>query len=129
MSGSYLLDTKVIIALFAGEPSVQEHLAVAHEVYVPSVSTGELCFGALRSGRPAENLARVDEFAANNVVLSCDTQTACHYGQLKAALRAQGRPIPENDLWIAAVALQHDLTLVTSDAHFSGIESLRAESW
>ena len=129
MNGRYLLDTNVILALFAGEPSVQECLEAAAEVFVPSVSIGELCFGARKSGRPAENLARVDEFAVDNVVLSCDIQTARHYGELKAALRAQGRPIPENDIWIAAVALQHNLVLVTSDAHFSGIESLRAESW
>jgi len=129
MSGSYLLDTNVIIALFAGDAAVQEHLAVADEIYVPSTAIGELCFGAHKSGRPVENLARVDEFASSSVVLGCDTQTAHRYGEVKAALRKAGRPIPENDIWIAAVALQYDLTLVTSDAHFSGIESLKAESW
>jgi tRNA(fMet)-specific endonuclease VapC len=129
MSGNYLLDKNVIIALFAGDAAVQDHLAVADEIYIPSIAIGELCFGAHKSGRPAQNLARVDEFAANNVVLSCDTQTARRYGDVKAALLREGRPIPENDIWIAAVALQHGLTLVTNDAHLRDIEGLSAETW
>jgi tRNA(fMet)-specific endonuclease VapC len=129
MGGSYLLDTNVIIALFAGDTDVQGHLATADEVFVPSIAIGELCFGALKSGRPVQNLARIDEFAANNVVLSCDTQTAHRYGEVKAALRREGHPIPENDIWVAAIALQHGLTLVTNDAHFREIRGLAAEAW
>ncbi len=129
MAGSYLLDTNVIIALFADAPAIREHLAHADEVFVPSIAIGELCFGAQKSGRPKENLARIDEFAANNVVLSCDTQTARQYGRVKDALRREGRPIPENDIWIAAVALQHGLTLATNDAHFYEVKGLNAESW
>lgn len=86
-------------------------------------------YGAQKSGRPKENLGRIDEFAANNVVLSCDTQTARQYGRVKDALRREGRPIPENDIWIAAIALQHGLTLITNDAHFHEVKGLNAESW
>ena len=129
MGGRYLLDTNVIIALFAGDAALQDRLAMADEIYVPSIAIGELCFGARKSGRPAGNLARIDEFAATNVVLGCDTQTARRYGELEAALQREGRPIPENDIWIAAVALQHGLTLVTNDAHFRAIANLPAESW
>ena len=96
MGGSYLLDTNVIIALFAGDAAVQDHLAVADEVYVPSIAIGVLCFGARKSGRPNENLARIGEFVASNVVLSSDTQTARRYGEVKDALRREGHPIPEN---------------------------------
>ena len=62
-------------------------------------------------------------------VLPCDRATAARYGELKAALRAQGTPIPENDLWIAALARQHALTLVTRDAHFAGVRGLVVERW
>lgn len=129
MSGSYLLDTNVIIALFAGNAEVLDHLAGADEIYVPSIAIGELCFGARKSGRPNENLARIDEFVASNVVLSCDTQTARRNGEVKDSLRREGRPIPENDIWVAAIALQHGLTLVTHDVHFREIKSLTLESW
>ena len=129
MAGSYLLDTNVVIALFAGDMAVHRHLMAADEIYVPSIVIGELSFGALKSGRPAENLARVEEFAANNVVLGCDSETALRYGAVKAALHRAGRPIPENDIWIAAIALQHEQTLVTDDAHFSAIEGLSSTSW
>ena len=117
MTGRFLLDTNIVIALFAGEVAVREQLGQAAEVFVPSIVIGELCFGAQKSGRPQDNLARIDEFAARSVVLGCDTDTARRYGQVKHLLRLQGRPIPENDIWIAAMALQHGLTLVTRDAH------------
>jgi tRNA(fMet)-specific endonuclease VapC len=129
MNGRYLLDTNVIIALFAEDRAVKDNLGEAGEVFVPSIAIGELCYGARKSARAKENLARIDEFAANNVVLGCDTETARRYGDVKNALRIRGRPIPENDIWIAAVALQHGLTLVTRDTHFGEIESLSIAAW
>jgi tRNA(fMet)-specific endonuclease VapC len=56
----------------------------------------------------------------------CDTETARQHGAVKNKLRLKGRPLPENDVWIAALALQHDLILVTCDAHFQEVESLKA---
>jgi tRNA(fMet)-specific endonuclease VapC len=129
MNGRYLLDTNVVIALLAGQGAVRENLANASEVFVPSIVIGELCFGARKSARGAENLARIEEFAAANVVLACDTQTARRYGEVKNALRLQGRPLPENDIWIAAVALQHNLILITGDRHFAGIDGLSVVEW
>lgn len=76
-----------------------------------------------------ENPARIDEFAASNVVLGCDTETARRYGEAKNALRLKGRPLPENDVWSAAIALQYGLTLATRDAHFAEIEELQIAAW
>jgi len=90
---------------------------------------GNCNFGAQKSGQAKENLARIDEFASDSVVLGCDTQTARRYGEIKYTLQAKGRPIPENDIWIAAIALQHDLTLVTRDAHLGEIASLSTAAW
>jgi len=129
MNGRFLLDTNIIIALFAQESSVQKCLERAEEVFVPSVVLGELYFGAHKSTRVEENVARVDEFAASSAVLVCDTETARQYGVIKSRLREIGRPIPENDLWIAAIAQQYDLILVTRDAHFSVVERLSIETW
>lgn len=129
MSGRYLLDTSIVIALFAAEPDVQDQLARAEEVFIPSIVLGELYYGARKSTRVEENINRIDGFAARSAVLSCNTETARRYGELKDKLRRRGHPIPENDIWIAAIALQNDLTLVARDAHFLEIEGLRTEAW
>jgi tRNA(fMet)-specific endonuclease VapC len=129
MSGNYLLDTNIIIALFKAEPSVQAHLRQAGEVFVSSIALGELNFGAQKSERARENLARIEEFAESNTILDCDAGTARVYGQIKNALRLKGRPLPENDIWIAAIALQHDLTLATRDDHFREIDNLLIVDW
>ena len=129
MSGRNLLDTNIVIALFAQDSAVVEHLDEVEEVFIPSIVLGELYFGARKSRRVKENLARINEFAVSNVVLGCDTETARYYGEIKNALREKGRPIPENDVWVAAIALQYDLTLISRDAHFGEIDHLKVESW
>ncbi len=129
MSGKYLLDTNAVIALFADEPAIKDLLREADEVFVPSIVIGELFFGALKSGRVKENLAYIDDFAASSVVLGCDTETARRYGEVKNVLREKGRPIPENDIWIAAIALQHDLILMTRDVHLSEVDRLKLAAW
>ncbi len=129
MSGRYLLDTNIIIALFANETLVQEKLVEADEVFVPAIAIGELYFGAHKSARPQENLLTIDEFAANVVVLGCDNGTARRYGEIKHKLLANGHPLPENDIWIAAVAMQHNLIVATRDSHFEQIEGLEIAAW
>ena len=129
MSGRYLLDTNIIIALFADEATVKNRLTQADEVFIPSIAVGELCYGARKSGRSKENLERIDEFVANSTILECDAKTAHYYGEVKHKLRLKGRPLPENDIWIAAVALQYTLILVTRDAHFQEIENLQTVAW
>lgn len=71
----------------------------------------------------------MSELAGRSTVLACDAETAQHYGQIKNRLRAKGKPLPENDIWIAALALQYGLVLVTRDAHFNKITSLSVVPW
>ena len=129
MSGSYLLDTNIAIALIEGDTNVNGRLNAADEVYVPVIVVGELYYGARYSGRVARNLRRIDEFVRANSILVCDVETAQHFGLIRSNLRKKGRPIPENDIWIAAVVLQHNLTLTTRDAHFSSVDNLVVEAW
>jgi tRNA(fMet)-specific endonuclease VapC len=129
MSGRYSLDTNIIIALFADEALVKQNLALADAVFISSIVIGELFYGARKSGRITANLSRIDEFTSSNTILNCDTETARRYGEVKNRLRIKGRPLPENDIWIAALALQYDLTLITRDAHFQEIEDLRLIAW
>ena len=62
-------------------------------------------------------------------MLSIDAPTASRYGRVKGQLKARGRLIPENDVWIAACALEHDLIVVTRDSHFDEVEGLTCEAW
>jgi tRNA(fMet)-specific endonuclease VapC len=129
MSGRFLLDTNTVIALFARDASVESHLEAADEVLLPTITLGELYYGARKSSRPDANAARIDELASVTPVLACDASTARRYGDIKNQLRAQARPIPENDVWIAAIALQHDLVLATRDEHFAAVEGLAYKRW
>lgn len=128
-TGNVLLDTNILIALLAAEPRVVERVRAADAVYVPVVALGELYYGARKSARAAANVERVTALAAASALLVCDVESAGMYGELKATLRAQGRPIPENDLWIAALARQHGLTLVSRDDHFTVVPGLDIERW
>ena len=84
---------------------------------------------AWKSQRRQENIAQLDELVAGSVALGRDVGAARWYGEVKNVLRLKGRPIPENDLWIAAIALEHDLVVATQDAHFEEIDNLKVERW
>ena len=129
MNGKFLLDTNIIIALFRVDTSIIQQLRKADEVFIPSITIGELYYGAYKSHRTAENLAHIADFATHNTILSCNAETARHYGELKDWLRQRGRPIPENDLWIGALAIQHELILVSRDGHFANIDKLDVAAW
>lgn len=118
MSGNYLLDTSVLIELFAKDKNVLARLESAESTFVPSIALGELHYGARKSSRTEKNLEQLEALASQAVILPCDVQTSYWYGYVKDGLRRTGQPIPENDIWIAAMALQHGLTLATRDNHF-----------
>jgi len=129
MNGRYLLDTNIVIALFDNEPTVTEGFKKAQEILVPSIVIGELYYGAQGSAKVKKNVTRVDNFVAANTILVCDSKTSATYGIVKNALKKKGRPIPDNDIWIAAITLQHSLTLITRDAHFNEVDGLQIEVW
>jgi tRNA(fMet)-specific endonuclease VapC len=129
MGGKYLLDTNVVIAFLNGETEIGQRLETGPEIFLSAVVFGELSFGAVKSNRPQANMERLEEFSRSCTLVGTDTGTGRSYGQLKLDLRRKGRPIPENDIWIAACALQHDLTLVTRDRHFKYVEGLPFEAW
>ncbi|HEY0154356.1 MAG TPA: type II toxin-antitoxin system VapC family toxin [Longimicrobium sp.] len=129
MAGELLLDTSILVDILAGSREAQGVVSGSTRAYVPSIALGELFFGAERANRRAAELARIERFAITNEVLPCDLVTARFYGEIRHALRRKGRPIPANDIWIAALAQQHDLTLATRDAHFRDVDALSLLSW
>lgn len=128
-TGRFLLDTNIVIALLEGDDAVLSSLDRAAEVFIPAVALGELFFGAAKSGRPSENTAKVERFAAGRAIVPCDFDVAREYGRLKLRLRERGRPLPENDVWIAAAATRHGMILVTRDRHFQDVEGLAIVDW
>lgn len=129
MSGRVLLDTNIVIALFAEDTAVTEKLAETEEVFIPSIALGELYFGARNSSRVEENIARIAAFAQSSAVLRCDGFSAERYGRIKYQLKVSGTPIPENDIWISAIATQFELVLISRDKHFGAVEGLNLERW
>jgi tRNA(fMet)-specific endonuclease VapC len=117
VSGRLLLDTSAVVDLLAGREAVQRLLDGARELFVSTITFGELFVGARKSMRTEANLLQIETFASAVAVLACELETARLYGEIKDELRKRGRPLPENDIWIAAVARQHDLRLATRDAH------------
>jgi tRNA(fMet)-specific endonuclease VapC len=129
MNGRYLLDTNIVISLLEGDETLIDRVRQAKAVFVASISIGELYFGAHKSVRVDENLGQVEKYVSENTILGVDTETARMYGSIKGRLRKIGRPIPENDIWIAAIARQYQLTLVTRDEHFGQVEDLLTARW
>lgn len=128
-AGSVLVDTNVVIAYFRGDQAMRPHFAGVTAVYLPWVVLGELHFGAQRAQRRQEQLGYIHDLLAYAAVLFADQDTTEVYGQVKAELTRLGKPIPDNDHWIAAVAKQHDLPLATRDAHFDAVPGLKTIAW
>jgi tRNA(fMet)-specific endonuclease VapC len=125
----YLLDTNAMVAVMNKDTAIERAITSADRVYLSSIALGEAFYGAEKSGRVQENLQRVEKLAASATVLDCDVETARIYGRLEQAQRTKGRPIGQNDTWIAAMAIQYDLTLLTRDSDFNRVANLKIASW
>lgn len=132
MTGSprpVIVDSSVAIASFRRDDAVLQRLVTVQAV-VPTTVIGELLYGAYGAAHQAQELTYIATLIARSTVVDCTQATAEHYGKIKQALRLAGTPIPENDIWIAASALEHALPVVTRDSkHFSRIAGLSVEAW
>jgi len=120
MNGEYVLDSNIIIDIFRGKQTAINQL-VLNKAYVPSIVLGELYFGANKSEKTEERIRQIKRFEQSVTILSVNDTTAEIYGEIKNKLKQMGRPIPENDIWIAAVAKEVGLPLITRDKHFANI--------
>lgn len=128
-AGSVLLDTNIVVAHFRNDASATAHLKAAPAIYLPWIALGELQYGALRAQRRQTQLALIREFLQIAILLLPDQSTSEGYGHLKAELAGAGRLIPDNDIWIAALARQYHLPLATRDAHFGAVPRLKTLTW
>ena len=122
-----LLDTNAYTAFMLGAAEVVDVVAHADRLYLNSIVLGELLGGFAAGTREPTNRAELARFLASPrvEVLPITADTADSYALIYAGLRRKGHPIPTNDLWIAASAMEHGAALLTRDAHFSHIDGLR----
>ncbi len=120
------LDTNGYVDLCRGVPQTVSLLEEAETIVLPFVVVAELRAGFLHGRRPAENERVLRRFLAKTGVrvLFPDDQTTHHYASVFRQLRKQGTPIPTNDMWLAAIVVQHDLLLHSRDAHFNHLRQV-----
>ena len=123
------LDTNAVSALLEGDGALLELLGGVTRFALPVIVVGEYRFGLQRSRHRKQLAALLDELVAESDLLLVDDHTTLHYAQVREALRAKGRPLPENDVWIAALCRQHERALVTRDSDFQHVASLTAVRW
>jgi tRNA(fMet)-specific endonuclease VapC len=120
------LDTNRYTDLCRGERSVVEVVELANEIWLPCIVLGDLRagFAVGTQGPQNESILRRLLLKPGVAILYADEQTTHHYATVYRQLRKQGTPIPTNDMWIAALVLQHSLTLYDRDAHFDSLPQL-----
>jgi tRNA(fMet)-specific endonuclease VapC len=120
------LDTNRLTDLFRGDAELADRLGQCDEVWIPLIVLAEMKAGFLGGSQQSRNEAVLRAFLAKPTVgiLLPARETAEHYGRLFVQLKRAGTPIPDNDLWIAALALEHDLQLITRDEHFEQVPQL-----
>ena len=121
-----MLDTSAYSALLRGNAEVKQAVQEADEIFLNPVVLGELYAGFAMGGREKKNLKILKEFLSSPraQVTVLDEETSERYAAIFTYLRARGTPIPTNDLWIAATAMQHGLKLLTTDAHYRNVPQI-----
>jgi tRNA(fMet)-specific endonuclease VapC len=124
-----ILDTNALSAVAYGETSVVNHIGKAERIAVPVVVLGEYRFGIAQSRHRASYESWLKEWIAAVMILNIDEETTHSYSAIGLELKKEGKPIPTNDLWIAALCRQHSLPLLSRDRHFDVISGLRRIAW
>ena len=124
-----ILDTNALSALMDGDSAIEGVLREAVELRLNSISLGEYRFGILQSRHRIEYETRLSRIEADFEILSVDAVTAAMYALVRHELKSQGRPIPYHDIWIAALARQHELPILSRDIHFDWARGVRRIPW
>jgi len=126
---SYLIDTNIVIEIFDGNKKFADKLRKQKEFFFPVIAIGELYTGVNRVANKAKHLKLLIDFLTLTTIINIDITTAKHYGDIIASLYKKGKPIPTNDVWIAALAIQYNFTVAFKDNHFKEIDGLEFEFW
>jgi tRNA(fMet)-specific endonuclease VapC len=118
------LDTNVVIAIFNNKRDTVNLLRDYQTIYLPITVCGELLFGAKNSNKSQENEQKCHEFIRTCNLLNINEWVAEQYATTRRALKIKGKPIPENDIWIAATCIINNIPLATFDSDFDHVDDL-----
>jgi tRNA(fMet)-specific endonuclease VapC len=124
-----ILDTNALSAFVDGDAGVGDALRTQPRAAIPVIVLGEFRYGVALSRRRASYESWLDSSLIHFDILAVTDETAIAYAALRVALKKSGRPIPANDAWIAALALQHRLPVLSRDEHFDAVPGLHRRSW
>ena len=124
-----ILDTNALSAFVDGEPALGARLAVEARVAIPVIVLGEFRYGISNSRHRSDYERWLDDHLPEFEILTVTEPTTLTYARIRTALKKLGRSIPANDVWIAALALQYRLPVLSRDEHFDAVPGLRRETW
>lgn len=124
-----IIDTNALSAFFDGDSAVVDRFSQAHSIYLPVIVLGEYRFGLRGSAQRALRESHLNGFCRSCQVLGILESTTAHYATIRHHLRIHGRPIPENDIWIAALALEFNLPILSRDRHFDQVPGVVRLDW
>ena len=124
-----ILDTNALSAFIDGEPAIGVRLSVEAHVAVPVIVIGEFRYGISASRYRSRYERWLDDHLQEFEILPVTEPTALMYARVRASMKKLGRPIPANDAWIAALALEYRLPVLSRDEHFDAVPGLRRETW
>ena len=124
-----ILDTNALSAAADGDPAVIALLAGADQVAIPVIVLGEYRYGIAQSRNRATYASWLEGLVRDCLVLDINEPTALYYAEITLELKRKGRPIPTNDIWIAALCRQHVLPLLSRDHHFDLVTGTKRIGW
>jgi tRNA(fMet)-specific endonuclease VapC len=124
-----ILDTNALAAAADGDADVAARLSAAERVAIPVIVLGEYWFGILQSRRRSEYERWLADTISITPVFEITEATTRHYAVIRIDLKRSGKPIPSNDLWIAALCREHRFDLLSRDVHFDSVKGLNRVEW
>jgi predicted nucleic acid-binding protein len=124
-----ILDTNALSAILVGEPNIRSVIEQRGPLLLPVIVLGEYEYGVRGSNRARVIRHALDALTSRVDVLPVDRRTATAYAEVRFALRENETPIPENDVWIAALARRHAVPILTRDTHFDAIPGIERVVW
>ena len=117
------VDTNILIGIINKDEALISKIG-GYELVFPAVVVGEIYYGAFKSSRQKENLSKLNDFFKNQHILNLDAESARLYAELENLLRIKGKPLPDNDILIAAITKKNQLPIISLDKHFEYIDGL-----